>query len=331
MACTSGRLLALLLLAACAAGEGTTEEQNSFGGPSPVPSTPMPMTGGASVTGVLTDTSGDADDTDATTRPPTSDPTLPTTGSADETGIVGTTGSADETGPVDPGTSTGPVILCGNGLIDAPEECDGVNLNAQSCQTLGFSGGTLACTPACIFDKSACTSPSCGDGTVDPGEECDCGGMGTNCSGAQLANSTCTSLPSPNGSPYAGGALACNSPASCSFNKTACTYCGDGVRNGGESCDGGDIAGQTCQGLGFSGGGALGCNGDCSFNTGGCQNIVCGDGQCQPGEDSCGCPSDCADDPNTCSPCQCGAKGGPICYCDAFCVQAGDCCIGGPC
>jgi len=57
---------------------------------------------------------------------------------------------------------------------------------------------------------------------------------------------------------------------------------------------------------------------------------VCGDGTCNAGEDSCSCVSDCPDDPNSCSPCQCGKSGGS-CYCDAACVQMGDCCANGPC
>lgn len=47
-------------------------------------------------------------------------------------------------------------------------------------------------------------------------------------------------------------------------------FCGDGVKNGAESCDGSDLGGQSCLGLGFTGGGTLTCNGDCTFNTSGC-------------------------------------------------------------
>lgn len=49
------------------------------------------------------------------------------------------------------------VALCGNGLTDLGEVCDGLDLNGNSCLTLGYSGGTLACAPGCQdFDVSGC-------------------------------------------------------------------------------------------------------------------------------------------------------------------------------
>jgi hypothetical protein len=45
--------------------------------------------------------------------------------------------------------------------------------------------------------------------------------------------------------------------------------CGNNVKESGESCDGNDLGGQSCQSQGFAGG-TLSCNGDCSFNTSGC-------------------------------------------------------------
>ncbi len=56
-------------------------------------------------------------------------------------------------------------VLCGNGKIDADEQCDGANLNAQTCATQGFDGGELGCTATCQFDTSACTkTPKAGVG-----------------------------------------------------------------------------------------------------------------------------------------------------------------------
>lgn len=60
-------------------------------------------------------------------------------------------------------------LLCGNGIIDPGEQCDGGNLGGQTCQSLGFGGGTLGCTNTCLFDTNSCflnTSGSIGNITV---------------------------------------------------------------------------------------------------------------------------------------------------------------------
>ena len=38
---------------------------------------------------------------------------------------------------------------CGNANIDAPERCDGANLNGASCVTFGFAAGSLGCSAGC--------------------------------------------------------------------------------------------------------------------------------------------------------------------------------------
>jgi hypothetical protein len=62
---------------------------------------------------------------------------------------------------------------CGNGRIDPGEQCDGTNLNGQTCSTLamGFTGGTLRCSSLCAFDTTMCTMPFNPTGTwvVSPG------------------------------------------------------------------------------------------------------------------------------------------------------------------
>lgn len=61
------------------------------------------------------------------------------------------------------------------------------------------------------------------------------------------------------------------------------SYCGDGVRNEGESCDGGDFGGLSCASLGY-GGGPLRCTSSCSLDTSGCSVGYCGDGKIQGSE-----------------------------------------------
>lgn len=46
---------------------------------------------------------------------------------------------------------------CGNAVIDATEECDGMNLHEESCATLGMGSGMLSCDPVtCSYDTSMC-------------------------------------------------------------------------------------------------------------------------------------------------------------------------------
>ncbi|HEX4955473.1 MAG TPA: S8 family serine peptidase [Thermoanaerobaculia bacterium] len=77
----------------------------------------------------------------------TNDSSLPTTFYVDDVVLSScTTGGG---GPV-----------CGDGIIQAPEVCDGANLGGQTCVSQGFSGGTLACAASCLaFNTSGCTSP----------------------------------------------------------------------------------------------------------------------------------------------------------------------------
>jgi hypothetical protein len=74
-------------------------------------------------------------------------------------------------GRVDPGCSW--VRLCGNGLLDAAERCDGLDVDGQTCASMGFSGDcgsdrycvtqSLSCSSACAFDFTGCSSNSDGE------------------------------------------------------------------------------------------------------------------------------------------------------------------------
>lgn len=96
--------------------------------------------------------------------------------------------------------------------------------------------------------RTNCRLPWCGDGVVDSGEECD----------------------PPDG-------INCN--ADCRWIREDC---GNGMVDPGEDCDGEDLAGATCESLGFDGG-QLSCDSNCAFNTSSCYK--CGDGVISGSED----------------------------------------------
>ena len=104
---------------------------------------------------------------------------------------------------------------------------------------------------------------SCGDGFVDPGEECD----------TTVGEHTCQSLGYYN--PL--GVLRCT--IDCQLDDGSCGgRCGDEEVQGteGEECDGGDLNGQNCQSLGYTGG-TLACGAGCTYDVSGCAG-KCGNG-----------------------------------------------------
>ncbi|MFA6130858.1 MAG: IPT/TIG domain-containing protein [Patescibacteria group bacterium] len=97
-------------------------------------------------------------------------------------------------------------VLCGNGVVDSGEACDdGNDSNTDDCTV-------------------QCTNNYCGDGYLyESVEECDEGSLnGVSCSSA-----------------YEAGCSYCSE--SCLSVAESGTFCGDGVRNGGEYCDAGDM------------------------------------------------------------------------------------------
>ena len=75
---------------------------------------------------------------------------------------------------------------CGNGSLEANEECEGFDTRGATCDSLGFGVGQLRCNAQCKLDTAACGV--CGDGVLQMGEACD---------GANLNGATCASLLGP--------------------------------------------------------------------------------------------------------------------------------------
>jgi hypothetical protein len=97
---------------------------------------------------------------------------------------------------------------CGEGNVTADEQCEGLDLQGATCESLGFDEGTLACDPStCFFDTSGCQT--CGDGVKGGSEECD---------DQDFGGATCDS---EGAGQY--GSLACT--ADCQIDTSGCSDC----------------------------------------------------------------------------------------------------------
>ena len=172
-----------------------------------------------------------------------------------------------------------PIDLCGNGVIEGREKCDGNNFGGLSCESFGFNRGKLACIK-CQINKSGCynsyeptkptegeqtepTEPSitpiCGNNIVEGNEDCD---------GTDFGELGCVDFG------FNSGNLVCEN---CRINTTNCDNkilqtCGNGVIEVSEECEGNNFNGKTCEQYGFDFG-ELFCN-NCKIDASGCKNEV---------------------------------------------------------
>ena len=78
---------------------------------------------------------------------------------------------------------------CGNNSIESGEECDGTALGTATCESLGFTGGTIACGDDCKTDSSGCTDVATCDPVCDTAQCMTC--EGEQCVTTCADNETC--------------------------------------------------------------------------------------------------------------------------------------------
>jgi hypothetical protein len=157
----------------------------------------------------------------------------------------------------------------------------------QRAANAGFGNVTKGCKEAvfarCRREGPAVCGTFCGNGVVEGAEACD---------GADLRGATCASVG------FTAGRLECT--VVCGLDTSGCvaavvsTTCGNGIRDGAEQCEGGDLGGATCTSLGFTRGGTLGCTAGCGYELSGCASqrfLATGQTTCR---NSSGTPTTCA-------------------------------------
>ncbi|MFT3774424.1 MAG: DUF4215 domain-containing protein [Minicystis sp.] len=221
--------LTSVLCAACASGTSTENTGGAGGGGNPTTSSTSSSGSGGSISSSSSSSSS-------------------TTTSSSGTGGSGTGGSGTGGEATSSSSSSGTVAMCGNGVVEAGEECDD-----------GNHVDTDACT-------NACKNAACGDGIVQPGEQCDLGAQNAD-TGA--CTSTCKNAACGDGFVQPGeqcdlGAQNADTGACTTACKNAA--CGDGFVQAGEQCD---LGAQNSN------------SGACTTM---CKNAVCGDGLVGPNE-----------------------------------------------
>jgi hypothetical protein len=215
--------------------------------------------------------------------------------------------------------------VCGNGVTETGETCDGVDVGGEDCLSQTFDGGVLLCEDDCsALDPSNCFDfeGDCCAEHPEPG-----------CDDSDCTDAVCTAFP-PCCDPGFGWDPFCVMLAddNCDGLCFVADICGNDVIDGTpvEPCDGIDLGGQDCTDFAFETG-TLACMPDCSdFDTSDCYDFA---------EDCChelgtpGCTDDtceadiCAVDAYCCDTqwdalCEAEANG----YCALCGTGTGDCC-----
>ncbi len=144
----------------------------------------------------------------------------------------GTPGSGEQGGSADPGDST--TSICGNGILEANEECDTVIFPNYdiNCSTYAGSNasGYVSCNANCTINTGACTiegNSTCGNGILEGAEICD---------GTAFQNNKTSCSDWNDG--YSDGLVNCN--ANCTLNYSGCSIEGAAPnpsgKNGASSC-----------------------------------------------------------------------------------------------
>lgn len=124
------------------------------------------------------------------------------------------TNNTNNTNNVNNTNNTNNVNLCGNGVIDDGEVCDGTNLTGETCESQGhYEPGVLRCSSDCLsFDTGLCAG-TCGDGIQQSTHEM--------CDGTDLGFMTCKTQG------FSSGEVSCNNDCTVNTDLCECESCGE--------------------------------------------------------------------------------------------------------
>ncbi|MCG2694255.1 Ig-like domain-containing protein [Candidatus Parcubacteria bacterium] len=187
-----------------------------------------------------------------------------------------------------------PGPMCGDGIVDiGQEKCDGnVETSTMGC-TINQDGYPTQKIRTC--DEKLCTWNSwsaclpagvCGNGIKEGTEICDDGdGLNTNTCTNDCKLAICGDGYIRSGYEFCdngitngivckpGYGLTCNYCGyTCNIVTATGDFCGDGIQNGNEECDGGDFGGLDCGSFGLIGDG-LTCSSNCTVDTNACSYL----------------------------------------------------------
>lgn len=200
--------------AAAASGTGGTATTST--------SSTMSTTSTASTMLTTATSSGQGGDSTSTATGP---------GGAGGSGGASTTASSTTASSTTAQSSSSGGGVCGDGIKQANEMCDKLDLGGQNCTNFNFSNPAgLDCTGACTLDPSGCKE-TCDGVKLESSEICD---------GTFLNAHTCLDLgySKPDGVKCVG----------CKLDGSGCkTTCGDGKQEPTEQCDDGNVvSGDGC-------------------------------------------------------------------------------------
>ncbi len=192
----------------------------------------------------------------------------------------------DTDGDTDTDTDDVPEPVCGNGVMEPGESCDGTDIpeweDVSGCEFVTGvyeARGSLSCNDDCTINSDDCNW--CGDEVTQfDDESCDGDAEVVNEDGQPV---TCEDVLGPGHV----GTITC--AYNCVYSTDDCVpLCGNGELDDGEACDGEMFAAGApplcASELGDGYEGLVSCDDDCQLETTGCESL-CGNGEIDPGED----------------------------------------------